>query len=115
MRTTNDLVFDAVAVSGTDAFTTSWIPAESMYQFSIQAVTTGSNPNGTLKAQFSNDNPTSGSPSNATDITSATVSTTNNGVYAIQKTDICAQWLRFVYTNASGSGVLSARIKTNGY
>lgn len=116
MRLTNDLVLDAVSVSSTTAYSSNWIDASSMYQASVQAITSGSNPNGAMKLEFSNDNPTNGQgPSHASDITSATVSTTNNGVYAIQKTDICAMWIRVTYTNASGSGVISARIKTNGY
>lgn len=115
MRYTNDLAMDAVAVSSTDTVTSSWIDSSSMFQISVQAVAAGSNPNGTLKIQFSNDNPTAGSPTHASDITSASVSIANNGTFAIQKTDICAQYIRLSYTNSSGSGTLSARIKTNGY
>jgi len=115
MRTANDLVFNATSVSGTTAYTSDPIPAESMFQFTVQVVTAGSNPNGTLKVQMSNDLPGTNVPTNFSDITSATVSTTNNGVYAIQKIDCCAQWLQVVYTNASGSGTVTARLKSNGY
>lgn len=114
MRTTNDLAFNAVAVSGTTVYTSDPIPAESMFECSVQAVTSGSNPNAALKLQFSDDLPTYGNPVNWSDVTSATVSLTNNGVYAIQRTAVCAQWLQIVFTMASGSGVLTARLKSNG-
>lgn len=114
MRYTNDLAFSAVAVESTDVINSDWIDASSMFQVSVQVVTAGSNPTGALKLQFSDDNPTHGDPSNASDVTSATVSTTTNGVYAIQKTEICAMWVRLVYTNSSGSGTVTARLKSNG-
>jgi hypothetical protein len=115
MRAANDLILDAVSVSSTTAYVSEAIPSDQMFQASAQIVTSGSNPNGAFKAQMSDDNPTQGDPQNWSDITSATVSTTNNGVYAIQKFDVCAQYIRFVYTNASGSGVVSARFKGNAY
>lgn len=112
MRYSNDTIFSAVAVSETNAYNSEAIDASSMYSVSAQAVTAGSNPNGAMKLQFSNDTQ---SPSSWSDVTNATVSTTNNGVYAIQKADICAMWIRFVYTNASGSGTITAAFKANGY
>lgn len=118
MRAANDILLSAVAVTGTTAYPTEAIPADQMFQASAQAVTTGNNPNGALKAQFSLDNPTNGappSPSSWSDITSATVSTTNNGVYAVQKFDVCAMFIRFVYTNASGDGAITVRFKGNAY
>jgi hypothetical protein len=116
VRLINDALLSAVSVTGTNAYNSDPIKAESILQFSVQAVTSGSNPNGALKVQFSNDDQTSAtSPTNWSDVTSATVSTTNNGVYAIQKIECCAMWLRLVYTNASGSGAITATIKTNGY
>lgn len=115
MRYANDLALSSVPVSGTDVYASDWIDASSMFEASVQAVTSGSNPTGALKLQFSNDNQSSGSPTNISDITSATVSTTTNGVYAIHRTSICAQWIRLLYTNASGSGIISARLKSNGY
>lgn len=114
MRAPNDIIFDAVAVSGTDVYNSEAIPADQLFEATCQAVTTGSNPNGALKAQFSNDNPTTGAPVSWSDITSATVSTTNNGTYAVQKFTFAAMFIRFVFTNASGSGVLTARFKGNG-
>ena len=114
IRAPNTLVFDAEAVTGTNAYNSEALPADQMVYVSCQAVTAGSNPNGTLKLQFSNDNPTSGTPTNWSDVTNATVSTTNNGVYAIQPALVCGQWVRFVYTNASGSGTITARYKASG-
>lgn len=119
MRPSNELVLNAVAVSDTNAYPSQWIPASQIAWASVQAITSGSNPNGTLKIQFSNDNPTVGDPQalttlNVSDVTNATVSTTNNGVYAVQKAEICANWIRVIYTNASGSGVISARLQTTG-
>lgn len=114
MRAANDIVLDAVSVSNTTAYPSAAIQADQIFSVSAQAVTTGSNPNGALKLQFSNDSLTlAGGPTNWSDVTNATVSTTNNGVYAIQKADICAMWIRFVYTNASGSGAITARFKAN--
>ena len=114
MRAPNDVVLDAVSVSSTNAYSSDPIQADQIFSVSCQAVTSGSNPNGALKLQFSNDSLTlAGGPTNWSDVTSATVSTTNNGVYAIQKADICANWIKFVYTNASGSGVITARFKGN--
>lgn len=116
MRYANDVIIPTTAVATTEVVSSEWVPASSVFNVSAQIVTTGSNPNGAFKLQFSNDDPSTGlAPSNASDVTSATVSTTTSGVYAIQKTEICAMWIRFVYTNASGSGFIAARFKTNGY
>ena len=114
MRAPNTLLFNGTAVTGTTAYTSDAIPAESMVYVSGQVVTAGSNPNGAFKLQFSNDYPLAGSPTNWSDVTGATVSTTSNGVYAIQAVVVCAQFVRFVYTNASGSGTISARYKASG-
>jgi hypothetical protein len=73
MRYINEPVFSSTAVTGTNVYTSGWLDASSMLQCSVQAVTTGTNPTGTLKLQFSNDSPTTGSPVNASDVTGATV------------------------------------------
>lgn len=119
-RTAPILAFNAKAVTGTNAYSSVIIPAAHIFCVSIQAVTSGSNPNGALKMQFSNDNPTAGiDPTNWSDVVDATVSTTSNGVYSIQpnhsqKIEICANFIKLVYTNASGSGVISAHVEIFG-
>lgn len=112
------LAFSAVSVSSTTAYSSVIIPAMNIWKASVQAVTSGSNPTGALKVQFSNDNPASGLSSDVShwsDLGSATVSTTSNGVYKIDAFDVCAMWIKLVYTNASNSGAITAHVKTLGY
>lgn len=119
-KTAPIVALSAVAVSSTTAYPSAAIPAQNILHISVQAVTAGSNPNGTLKVQFSNDNPAAGvAPSHWTDIPTMTVATTANGVYAIttatsQKFEICGNFIRAVYTNASGSGTISVNIEIFG-
>jgi hypothetical protein len=93
--------------------------AQFMLYASVQVVIAGgTSPTGALKVQFSND---PGGPQNTTqppthwsDVPSATVSATDNGVYAIPKFDVAYNWLKLVWTFTSGTGTLSANMKTTG-
>lgn len=93
------------------------LDAENLYQCSAQIVCTGSAA-GTLKLQASNDiqlgqQPSTLTPTNWSDIPSATVTVSGAGSYLIPKTDICYQYVRLVYTN-SGTGTISVNIKALG-
>lgn len=113
MRIVNDVIFNSI----TSATTTSDpIDASYLLYASIQVKAAGSNPQGSLKVQVSNDKVAPGvSPSNFTDLTGATVSFTNNGAYLIPKFDCCYQFIRFVYTHTSSSGTITATMKGIGF
>lgn len=115
MRYANDLIFDAVAVASTDTENSEDIDSSSMFQISAQAVVVG-DAVGTLKMQGSNDVKTNSAQSlSYSDIANASVAVSGAAVYLIPTTDICYEYVRLTYTNASGTGTLSTRIKTNGY
>lgn len=91
------------------------ILAENLFNVSLQAVVTGTS-TGTLKLQYSNDivNPVipTGTPTNWSDVPSATVSITGAGVFGIAKTDICYQFIRAIFVHTNGAaGTLTAIIK----
>lgn len=116
MRFIPNLAFSATSVSSTNVYTSAAIDASSVFAASVQVVSAGSNPNGTVTLQYSNDIVNAGvAQTNWSTVGSATVALTNNGVYKIDKQDISAMFLRLSYTNASGSGTLTAVIKTDGF
>lgn len=106
------------ALDASKSETSAAIDASNLFACSLQVVTTGTSPTGTVKFQFSNDvpvgPPASFTPTNWSDIPSATVSTTTAGVYVIPKTDLCYGYIRVVYTFASGSGTITANVKVLG-
>lgn len=93
------------------------ILSREMFAISAQAVVTGS-ATGTLKLQFSNDIIAQGLnltvPTHWSDITGATVAIAGAGTYAIPKTEICYEYVRSVYTAASGTGSISVNSKVLG-
>ena len=97
--------------------TSAAIDARNLFYCSAQAIATGAGAAGTLKLQASDDiagaDGNSGSPSNWSDIPSATVSVSAAGAFLIPKTDLCYQWVRVVYTN-SGTGTINVRFKALG-
>jgi hypothetical protein len=98
--------------------TTGAINAENLFQISAQVVTTGTS-TGALKMQFSNDivNPSvpETAPTNWTDVTSATVTVSAAGAVGIMKTDLCYQWIRFVWTKNNGAaGLITVTVKALG-
>ena len=113
MRFLNEIEINAGDASGNISST--GFDASSMLSMSVQAFST-STAAGTLKVQFSNDKVNSvGLVTHWSDVTSATASIAAAATVAIQKFDICAQWIRLVYTSSSGSGALTASIKTIGF
>jgi hypothetical protein len=98
--------------------TGAWIQAENLFAASAQAVITGTS-TGTLKFQFSNDitnqQTPPADPTNASDITGATVAVAGAGVVAIPKFDLCYNWIRLVYVKTNGAaGTITATVKTLG-
>lgn len=90
------------------------IMAVNLLYVSAQVVTVGAGAAGTLKLQASNDDPMNATtPVNWNDVTGASVATSGAGAFLIPKTDLCYQYIRFVYTN-TGTGTLSARCKALG-
>ncbi len=104
---------------GVSAVTTTGAPidARNLFAVSVSSVST-STATGTLKLQFSNDytDPTLQitAPVNWIDIPSATVSVTAASTVGIPKTDICYRYIRAVFTNSAGSGLITVNIMAQG-
>lgn len=79
---------------------------------SAQAVVTGTAA-GTLKLQVSNDN--AATPTNWSDLTGATVSISGVGTYLIPTQNTSYQFIRAVYTAASGVGAITVNLNMVGY
>lgn len=95
------------------------IDASFMLNVSLIAQVTGSSPVGVLSIQGSNDIPPSSqapnsgfTPTNWNNFVTANVGAT--GTFVIPKTDTCYRWIRVRYARTSGSGNITAEIKTNG-
>lgn len=114
MKPLNDVALNAVAISGTATNNSNPVDGSFLIAGSAQAVVTGT-ATGTLKLQYSNDAPGVGSPANWSDIPSASVAVSGAGVYAIAKLDLCYQWIRATYTNATNTGVLTVTIKGHAF
>jgi hypothetical protein len=87
-------------------------PADTSSVFAVSAqalVTGGASPTGILKLQASNDG------INYTDVPSATVSISADGSYLIPVVNVAYEFIRAVYSFTSGTGTLTATIKTVGY
>lgn len=109
-----------INTNGTANASSSAINASQTFKASLQAVTTGTVV-GTIKIQGSNDVPPSGvqymgfTPTNWSDLGTATNITTGGGTWLVAQQDICYMWLRAVFTFTSGTGTLVVNIKTLGY
>ncbi len=120
MRSTNDMVFDQ-ADATLASVTSTYVKAESIFNFSVFAIAAGGTITGTLKVQVSNDNPALyNAPVNWIDLPSATVSITGAGNFLIPSSTIreaSYQWIQLVYTRTtSAAGAkITAIIKANGY
>jgi hypothetical protein len=118
MRFITDTLLNAVDASAATQ-TSAALDTSYMVAGSVQVVAVGAGtPTGALKIQASNDagSALSGaSPTNWTDITSQTVSVAGAGTYLIPKVDLCYQWIRVVYTKASGTGTITANFKGIGF
>lgn len=108
----------AKAVSGTTVYNGDPMQCQQMMSASVQVVMTGATVTGTAKLQFSNDPHTLNEPVNWSDVPGAANSISINGatalLYAIAAQDVCYNWLRVTYTNATNSGTITASIKGNG-
>jgi hypothetical protein len=110
-------VLDAVGTGTTR--NSAAIDASNMLQVSAQCIATGS-PTGAVKIQVSNDSPIGmpglsssvWTPPNWTDLAGATIAVTSAASFLLPKTDICYQFIRFVYTG-SGTGTVTVNIKAN--
>lgn len=98
MRSSNELNIDSTLVladvNGSD------VSAPQVVAASAQLVIAGSGqsaPAGNFLLQFSDDPPLATAPSNWS--TLATTAVSGAGVYALPKTDVCAQWIRALYDN----------------
>lgn len=105
------------AVSTATGANSAAIDASNMLQVSAHCIATGS-PTGAVKIQVSNDSPIGlkgqsssvWTPTNWADLPSATVTVGAAGNFVIPKTDICYQFIRFVYTG-TGVGTVTVQIK----
>lgn len=92
------------------------IPAERFVQCSAQIAATGAAA-GTLQLQASDDvsgaDGFPGTPTNWSNVPSASISVTGSGAFLIPKTDLCYQWVRLIYTN-TGTGTISVNLKVWG-
>lgn len=114
MRPLNKAYFQAITATANGA----QIFASSIIQISITGVGTGTLA-GAVKMQASNDwDPSADLDSfivaNWVDVADVTVDLTAAGKIIIPKTDVCYQWVRFVFTSSGGTGTLSANLKTVG-
>lgn len=118
MRMLNDQVFTAADLSINEV--SSAVDASYIIWVSLQLVAAGSSPVGTIKLQASNDMIQAANlaslttPTNWNDIPNTTVNVSGNGSYVIPKTEISYQWIRAVWTATSGTGTITANLKSVG-
>jgi len=114
MRVYNKLIEESIALNTN--IPGKQMSLQHMYGFAIQVNCTGT-PNGTFKLQASTDPfATSPSPSHWTDITGSSVAAAGaNFSYLWNVTDVMYNWVRVVYTDASGGASTAvAHIVLNG-
>ena len=110
MRQVNE---DIIPVQTAATVTTPAFTSLNLLYMSAQITATGAAA-GTLKMQASNDDfPNSTPPVNWSDVAGVSVVVSGAGAFLIPKTDICYQWIRFVYTN-TGTGTISLVLKAQG-
>lgn len=115
MKYVNPVIIPSTSITPT--FNSAAIDTSQMLYVSLQAIVAGgSSPTGTIKLQSSNDPcppgnlPNNFTPTNWSDIASATASFSADGVVVIPKTDLCYRWIRIVVTYVSGTGTISANL-----
>lgn len=95
--------------SGAGNVSSAAIRADQVFAVSAQAIAT-STLNGSVKLQVSNDpvdnsmGNTGKAPTNWNDVSGATVTINAASSFLVPKTEICANWYRWVWTNSSGTG-----------
>ena len=106
------------AVDASADAVSSAINAQSLFNCSIQTISTGAS-TGTLKVQVSNDivdpsiPPTA--PTHWSDLSGATVTINAASVGLIPLQNLCYAWIRLVYTKNNGSaGTITANFKAFG-
>lgn len=112
MRISNELGLDAINLA-TASSTGPAILIANCVALSVHAVSTGDGI-GVVKIQVSNDS-IKDVPTNWSDLASATIAVTAASSLVLPKIDVCYQFMRLVYTKTSGTGSLSARVKTIGF
>ncbi len=123
MKSNTIQMLSGAAMTGTAVVTSNPIPLDQIYGFAIQAYWTGTS-TGTLKLQASCDAPvrttqtSNGGPdvvTNWTDIAnSSTPVISGGGNFIWNFTGCFYRYVRLVYTNATGTGSLSAEISEKG-
>lgn len=116
MRVYNDPIFSAVDASVTQ--TSVAFPINQVIGYSAQFVWTGTVA-GTIKIQVSDDPGTTASspsqlPTHWTDYSGSTISVSGAGNGTFNVNDAFYNWIRFVYTAASGTGTMSGNLNTKG-
>lgn len=113
MRVNNQTVVTAQPLNVTS--NSPFVPLKSIIMYSIAAIITGT-PNGTIKLQASNDpetndtQPSTLTPTNWADIANSSFTVTTAGETMWNVTDVGYNYVRVVYTDASG-GTATATMK----
>jgi hypothetical protein len=95
--------------------TGSAVLVDQVYSYAIQAVVTGTAPNGTLKAQFSCDDvPSEADIVSWSDVSGATVSISATGTYGFLVEFAPYKWMRITYTRTSGTGAIDVNYCAKG-
>lgn len=122
MKQNTIILLSAAAMTSTTEVDSAAIPVDQLWGFAIQAVWTGT-PTGNLKLQASCDAPLlttqtsngTSSVTNWTDVADTTVAVAGAaGNYMWNVTSAAYRFVRLVYINASGTGVLSATMSAKG-
>ena len=115
MRSLNFQLMNALNIAMAPQSAIVWSP--NLFRVSVQCVFTGSSPDGSIQLQGSNDcttsNPNSFTPTNWSNIGSS-VSVSGTGIYLIPEQEICYEYVWLIYTQVSGTGTITARLKALG-
>lgn len=119
MKFNRQTVIRAVSVGA--SINSAAIRTDQLIAVSAQGIVSGGlSPVGVLKLQASNDagtipaNGAAPTVTNWSDIPSATIAVGADGVFLIPKTELSYNWIRVVYTRASGDGLISCNLMTLG-
>lgn len=128
MRIANDVIFTAGVMTGTTAINSSavWLGHIALVGFQVYWTKTGGTLTGTFKVQVSNDDvpnasgqalPNTAIITNWTDVPNATLAVVDaaSGTGLITLIDTPYKWARVVYTNATGTGLVSGRFNAKGF
>ncbi len=128
MRIANDVIFNAGVMTGTTVLNSNpiWLGHIALAGFQLYWTRTDGALTGTFKVQVSNDDvpnasgqalPNSPIITNWTDLPSVTLSVVDaaSGTGVISLVDTPYKWARVVYTNATGTGVVSGRFNVKGF